>query len=284
MKNIIKVTPKDRNEWLQIKRGTIGGSEIAAVCGLNKWFSPRDVWMLKTGKTEFAEPAMVMKRGSYLEDGFAQFWANEMGHRIIKSSKKDILYIDKEHRFLSVTPDRTFFHRDGGKRTLEIKTTFSRAEEPEMSWITQLQWEMLFTGHQFGEIVWEYGDPRICFKSQEFEADKTMQQQLKEYAIYWWNEFVVKDIEPPAINSNDILNKFPVEEEGKEIIAPDSIAEKYSYMKQLQVTIKEKEDELEGHKEQVKMFMEDAENLTYNGEKLFTWKANKKGTRVFYIK
>ena len=38
-----------RAEWLELRRRGIGGSDAAAVCGLDPWRSPFEVWLDKTG-------------------------------------------------------------------------------------------------------------------------------------------------------------------------------------------------------------------------------------------
>ena len=40
----------NRIEWLESRRNGLGGSDIAAICGLSKWSTPRDIWLQKTNK------------------------------------------------------------------------------------------------------------------------------------------------------------------------------------------------------------------------------------------
>lgn len=281
----IKIIPKNDAEWLKIKKGTLGGSEIAAAIGLNPYFSPRELWLIKTGKKEFVEPTIQMKRGNCFEDGLVKLWEMETGHLAIKSSAKNILYIDPEYPFLSCTPDRLFFYKGNrkDKRTLEVKTTFGRYEDPLDQWLIQLSWETMLTGTNMGEILWEYPNPSVCFKSNEYEANKDLQEQLKEFAINWWTEFIINDKEPPLMTVNDIIDKFPQEQEGKILEASENIADYYSEAKQIQEVLKSNEEELEKYKLKFQLFMTDAEKITYAGQTLCTWKANKNGTRVFRI-
>jgi len=98
-KNVRIFKPKSTEEWLNYKKQSIGGSEIAAICGLNQWTTPLDIWYLKTGQKEFPEMSLPMKRGKFFESALVELWENETGHRLIKSSAKDILYINKEYPF-----------------------------------------------------------------------------------------------------------------------------------------------------------------------------------------
>ena len=280
-KNIEIYKPRNTADWLKKKEGTLGGSEMAAICGLNPWMTPRDVWQIKTGRKSFGEPTMVMKRGKFFESGLICMWADETGNRIIKSSLPDILYIDKEYPFLSVTPDCRYFSTDGGKRTLEAKTTFGRYDDPLDSWKIQHTWEMGFTGDTHGEIVWEYPQPTICFKSQTNTFDKELFLQLKEIAIEFWNVNVLQDIEPALITHSDIEDKFPRETVGKTVDCSDSLALRHDEIVTLQSKINETTEDLDSKKLEVKFFMEDAEKAMYNDQVLFTWKRNKNNQRIF---
>jgi len=150
-------------------------------------------------------------------------------------------------------------------------------------WLIQLQWELGFTGDMFGEIVYEYNDPRVCFKHSEIEFNPELFQKLKDFAIEWWQKHIIEGIVPDPINTNDILTQFPQEEEGKNIEASDALTVTYTEIKQIQETVKDNTEELEKKKFEVQKFMQDAETISYMGEKLFSWKANKNGTRIFRI-
>lgn len=277
------IVPKSQEEWLNYKKKTVGGSEVAAVLGLNPYQSPRDVFLLKTGRTEFAQPTLSMLRGTYFEHALVELWAHEEKHTVIKSSQKNILYFDKKYPFLSCTPDRVFLHKNGGKRTLEVKTTFGRYDEPLTQWLYQLQYCMSFTKHDYGELLWEYPQPTVVYKCLEFEKNEEAQKIMREYVCDWWNTYIVKDIEPPPINSNDILGKFPTELAGKITEATQEIAVAYTNIKILQENISTATKEMEAEKEKVKLFMQDSEYITYDSTKLFSWKANKNGSRIFRV-
>ena len=45
-----------RAEWLEARRNGIGGSDAAAIAGLNRWRSPVAVWLDKTGQIVPEEP------------------------------------------------------------------------------------------------------------------------------------------------------------------------------------------------------------------------------------
>ena len=57
-----------REEWLKLRKKTIGGSDAAAVVGLSKWASPYSVWADKTGKVPDKEDSEAMRQGRDLEE------------------------------------------------------------------------------------------------------------------------------------------------------------------------------------------------------------------------
>lgn len=43
------IRPKDREEWLQVRKSGIGSSEVATIVGLNPWETPYQLWRRKVG-------------------------------------------------------------------------------------------------------------------------------------------------------------------------------------------------------------------------------------------
>ena len=282
---IKKLSPATREEWLQIKKSGLGGSEIAAICGLSPYQTPRDIFMLKTGKEDYQESNWNMKLGTYLEGGIAELWQEESGYNVIKSSAKNVVYVHPKHSFLLGTPDRRFFYSTKEKGILEIKTTtgvFDYEEIPQQ-WVIQIQWYMGLTGLKRGILTWfEFRTKEM--KSQEYEFEPELFNQLVEIGVDFWNNHVLTGTEPEAINSSDILKIFKKEEPGKVIEASTELQEVYSSIKHLQSQVVPINEQIETMKEQVKMVMRDAEKVKYVDQVLFTWKANKNGSRVFSIK
>jgi len=46
---LAKTLDMPREQWLELRRQGIGGSDAAAILGMNPWKSPMDVWLEKTG-------------------------------------------------------------------------------------------------------------------------------------------------------------------------------------------------------------------------------------------
>ena len=47
---LISTADMNRQEWLKARRAGIGGSDVSAIAGLNKWKSPVAVYLDKVGE------------------------------------------------------------------------------------------------------------------------------------------------------------------------------------------------------------------------------------------
>ena len=47
---LAKTLDMPRDKWLELRRQGIGGSDAAAIMGLNPWKTPMDIWLEKTGE------------------------------------------------------------------------------------------------------------------------------------------------------------------------------------------------------------------------------------------
>ena len=70
VRGLKKISTKgmSRDEWLERRRKTIGGSDAAGIVGLSKWASPFSVWADKTGRAEEKAATEAMRQGRDLED------------------------------------------------------------------------------------------------------------------------------------------------------------------------------------------------------------------------
>lgn len=64
-------------EWWATRRGTLGGSEIAAVMGHSPWTSPFTLWHRKAGNIEEQAPNESMDWGKRLESAIVEAWWDE---------------------------------------------------------------------------------------------------------------------------------------------------------------------------------------------------------------
>ena len=105
-----------RDEWLAERRKSIGGSEIGAIMGLNKYQSPVSVWANKLGIVPDAEPNEAMIQGTDLEEYVAERFARLTGKKVRRCN-----YILRNDEFphMHANIDRLVVGEDAG---LECKT------------------------------------------------------------------------------------------------------------------------------------------------------------------
>jgi predicted phage-related endonuclease len=68
-----------REAWLKVRTLGLGGSDVAAACGLSPWTTPYQLWLEKTGRAERERDAAAVQRmrwGQLLEPLVLAEWDN----------------------------------------------------------------------------------------------------------------------------------------------------------------------------------------------------------------
>ncbi len=105
-----------REEWLRMRKTGIGGSDAGAICGLNPYSSPMDVYQDKITDEVSQEDNEAMRQGRDLEDYVARRFMEETGLKVRRSNK---MYRGREYPFMLADVDRLVAGADAG---LECKT------------------------------------------------------------------------------------------------------------------------------------------------------------------
>ena len=285
----IKIIPENNEEWLAHRKSFIGGSEITTLLGLDEWRSPYDMFLEKTGQAEPFEENKHTLAGKFLEDGVARYWEYETDHKIIKSSDNNILYVHPTHK-IGGTPDRRYFINGSSKLTdraiLEVKTTMKIIDYANVPLAFFIQPNLYcgLLGYKTFTLVWfEFFTKEL--KYVDYDFDEELYEMCCKEADDFWNNHVIPGVPPPIRTEADVLRLFPKEEEGKVIVADDAVLDLYSEAIDYKRDIKKLNSSYKEITEQLKLTMKDAERIVdMNTNTLITWKANKKGSRVFNVK
>ena len=78
----IRTKNMTRADWLAERRKSVGGSEIGAIMGLNKYQSPVSVWANKLGIVPDVEPSEAMIQGTDLEGYVAERFTRLTGKKV----------------------------------------------------------------------------------------------------------------------------------------------------------------------------------------------------------
>lgn len=273
------VNYKNREEWLAARQFGIGASEAASAIGLNPYQTPYQLWRLKLGIDPPVQENKVMRAGHILEPAVAEFFAQETGAKIIKSSEADFMFIDKDKPYLRVSPDRLYTMPDEkGKRILECKTTRLAVDEENIPvhWFVQIQMNLGVAGLKHGAIAWLINGSDFNYKEISFDPDffKMCVDAIDEF----WNVNVLQQIEPSLINVSDVLAKFP-QSNGKEMEASDVLLSAYQQLKTVKEEIANLKTSQARLEDEIKFHMLDNETVTYDRRKIISWKSSKESNK-----
>lgn len=83
---IQRIRRESREEWLALRRQYIGGADAAAVCGLNEFQSPYNLWAEKTGIIPAFEGNLRTDFGAFAEDFIAKRFEQETGKKVRRNN------------------------------------------------------------------------------------------------------------------------------------------------------------------------------------------------------
>lgn len=276
MAEITKVKTANHDEWLKLRSQYIGGSDAAAVVGLNAYASPYSLWAEKTGKVSGFAGNLATEVGTYLEEFVAQKFAQVTGKKVRKCNQS---FLNSQYPFAIANIDREIVGEDAG---LEIKTTdtlnmgkFKGGEYPA-NYYAQMVHYMAVTGKQRWYLAVMIGNKE--FKWFVLERDEAEIAALMGAEAAFW-ELVKKDI-PPAVDGTQATS-----EALKDIYADsdDSVADLYSYASdlkrymELKKQIKELETMADELANKVKEFMGSSGGGECDGFKV-SWKSQTRKT------
>ena len=89
-------------EWLELRKNGIGGSDAAAACGISRYKSPVELWMEKTDKMTPSEVGESTYWGTLLEGIVRDEFTKRTGIEV-KSEK--VLLRSAEHPFVLANLD-----------------------------------------------------------------------------------------------------------------------------------------------------------------------------------
>ena len=196
--SITKVKTKNHEEWLQLRSRYIGGSDAAAVVGMNSFSSPYALWAEKTGKKPGFSGNLATEVGTYLEEFVAQKFAAVTGKKVCKCNHS---FLNSKYPFAIANIDREIVGEDAG---LEIKTTdslnlkkFKNGEYPA-NYYCQCVHYMAVTGKKRWYLAVLIGNNE--FKWFVIERDEAeISALMSEEAAFWE---CVKNDTPPAIDGS----------------------------------------------------------------------------------
>jgi putative phage-type endonuclease len=266
-----------REEWLEQRKGGIGGSDAAALVGLNQWATPYTVWADKTGRLPPKGDNEAMRQGRDLEQYVAARWMESTGK---KCRRKTGILKNSDYPFALANIDRWVL---GEKAGLECKTTsimnlkkFKGGEFPE-NYYCQCVHYMAVTGAirwYLAVLVLNQGFYTFVIDRDEDEINALMNAERD----FW--EYVKTDTPPPVDGLNPTTGAINAiyskqHEEGEiEILGKINDINQYLAIKQQIKTLEIEKERIEQKlKEELK-----THEKGYIGTYQITWKNQKRQT------
>ncbi len=264
---------KDKIEWLKERRNYLGGTDIAAILGLNRYRGAVDVYLEKTSDEVQDVSNRVTHWGTLLEEARANEYARVKGVNIEESSGP--IY-HREHSFLAANIDRWVSNRE---YVLECKTAHINKEKewgeegtdqiPD-SYLCQVAYYSAITGVPKVDIAVLIGgnDFRVYTykKNEEFEG-----KIIKIACNFWHNNVLAKN--PPQASSLHDISALYKRSNGKEVKADKLVLDKLNNLKELKIKEKELIEEMQTLQLGIQEYMKDNELLVDSDDNvLASWK------------
>ena len=200
---ITKVKTESHEDWLNLRKQYIGGSDAAAVVGMNAYASPYSLWAEKTGKVPGFAGNLACEVGTYLEEFVAQKFEDETGKKVRRCNMS---FLNSDYPFAIANIDREIVGEDAG---LEIKTTnvlslkkFKGGEYPA-NYYCQMVHYLAVTGKKKWYLAVLIGNKE--FKWFTLERDQAEIDSLMAAEKEFWEK--VKNDTPPVVDGTEATSE-----------------------------------------------------------------------------
>lgn len=269
-----------KEEWTKLRSTTIGGSDAAAILGLNPYKSPYALWAEKTGKVipEDISQKEAVRLGADLEDYVAHRFMEATGKKV---RRENTTIFRDDMPYAHANYDRLVIGENAG---LEIKTTnalhlskFKNGEFPANYYCQCVHYMMVSGLKRWYLAVLVLG---IDFKVFVIDRDEAEIEALRMAEEDFWN--LVQNDQPPEIDgmdsTADALNAaFPVSDPEADAVDLTGCATDLAILDECSQQIKALEEKKATAQARIMETMGTAERGGY-GSYSVTWKTQKRST------
>ena len=224
---LVETEGLSHEEWLRWRKKGIGGSDVSAILGINKWTSAIELWLDKTNqKNDPVEVNEAMEWGTILEPIIRDHFAAVTGKTVMEVKA---MLQHPDHPFMIADVDGVTTDDNGDPAILEIKTASEYKRDEWLEGVptyyqTQVQHYLCVTGVSKAYVAVLIGGN--TFRVYEVDADPEIQQMLIAVEKNFWN-MVTNMIRPDIDGSDaakDLLDQIYRGGE-EEIILPEEAVE-----------------------------------------------------------
>ena len=206
--------PENKEEWLEIREGGLGGSDIAAVIGLNDYASKIDVFISKTSRNN----AVLKQQYEEKQKRIRESEAVQMGNvlepvvaDIFQKKNKEYTVVDlpvtvKANPWEIANVDRYLVNEKGEVGILEIKTTTLynkdkwEGESCPRNYLCQVLWYLGITGLKYAYICCLIGGQH--YRQFKIERCEETISYLRTEGRIFWEDHVIHNIVPDPDGSS----------------------------------------------------------------------------------
>ena len=264
---------KNKQEWLRERKNYLGGTDLAAICGLSPYKTALDVYLDKTSDDITEETSPAMRWGNLLEDVVAKAYSEDTGYNV--EIEPNTIY-HSEYKFLAANIDRWIGDKE---YVLECKTAgFTRCKEWGELGTDQIPESYLIQCAYYASIC---DVPKVDiavliggqdFRIYTYNRNKDLEDKIIKIGVNFWHNHIEKRIPPKCVSTRDTFNLFP-QSNHHEIVAESNIMEKWEQLKSLKEEEVRIQSTIEKLKTDIQEFMRDYDVLIDSqGNVMATWK------------
>lgn len=199
-RKLINTKEISHEQWLILRKKSIGGSDAGALMDMNPYQSPVSLYADKKGLSKDKETNEAMRLGNDLEDYVARRWMEKAGKKV---RADNFMYQHDDYDFITANIDRDVVGENAG---LECKTMSGFAKydlengEVPAQYYAQCQHYMLVKGYDkmyLAILVFQRGI--YCL---EVERNEEFIKELLAAEIDFWTNYIEKDQMPPPDGSD----------------------------------------------------------------------------------
>ncbi|CAM4489992.1 YqaJ viral recombinase family nuclease [Paenibacillus tarimensis] len=205
------MSAEERAAW---RRTGIGGSDIAAVLGMNPWKTALEVYLEKIGESQREEPTEKMKLGLSMKGVIARQFSEQTGLRTLR---RNMIYAHSQHRHLIASVDRWVVGDGAGllcKSTGEYSNPEWDGGKVPLVTLLQCQHYMAVMGADHWWVAALVGGNKL--KIVRVERDEAAIQRIIRQGLQFW-EGHVKAGHPPELDGSEgavrlLRKQFPADD------------------------------------------------------------------------
>ena len=269
-----------REEWLELRRTGVGGSDVAAILGLDPYKSAYEVWLDKTGIELADDAGAAAGWGTRLEPVIADHFAAETGLHV---RRHPVVVQDPSRPHALANVDRLVAEAENvqAHALLECKSTGAylahRWENGCADYAALQAYHYLdVTGLDRAYVAVLIGGND--YRHFLLERDDELMAAIRESVDLFWQS-VLDKVPPPVDGSKrtrELLEALHPSSEPATVVdlsdRADEVLELRRQHTALKATAKSASDQAEAIANQLRAWIGDAEGVVVDGEVIATWR------------